>query len=87
MNIQIFSSLSVSLCVNDKRELLIRGGTVQLTHGSVCITVLESRFRYGSVCAMFREKLYWSNKNKENKIYLTTSNSTNNYNRVKIQIK
>ncbi len=28
----------------------IRGGTVQLFHSSVCITVLESRFRYGSVC-------------------------------------
>ncbi len=30
--------------------IYIRGGTVQLFHGSVCITVLESRFRYSSVC-------------------------------------
>ncbi len=29
--------------------------------------VLESRFRYGSVCAMFREETILANKNKENK--------------------
>ncbi len=31
-------------------NIIIRGGTVQLFHSSVRITVLESRFRYGSVC-------------------------------------
>ncbi len=35
-----------------QRPLATRGGTVQLFHGSVCITVLESRF------GIFREKLY-----------------------------
>ncbi len=60
---------------------------VQLTHGLVCIAVLESRFRYGSLCAMFREKLYCQIKIKKIRIiYLTTSNSTNK-NRVKLQIK
>ncbi len=54
-----------------------RGGTVQLFHGSVCITVLESRF------GMFRGKPYCQIKI----ICLTTSNSTNKYNRVKIQIQ
>ncbi len=39
---------------------------VQLTHGLVCITLLESRFRYGLVCVMLREKTILSNKNKEN---------------------
>ncbi len=34
---------------SQKTAILIRGGTVQLFHGSVCIVVLESRFRYGSV--------------------------------------
>ncbi len=28
------------------KSLIIRGGMVKLFHGSVCITVLESRFRY-----------------------------------------
>ncbi len=37
---------------------------------------------------MFREKLYCQIKIKKIRIiYLTTSNSTNKYNRVKIQIK
>ncbi len=31
-------------------DMNTRGGTVQLFHGSVCIMVLESRIRYGSVC-------------------------------------
>ncbi len=51
------------------------------------ITVLESRFLYGSVCAMFREKLYCQiNLDRLFLFSLPTSNSTNNYNRVKIQI-
>ncbi len=63
-----------------------KGGMVQLTHSSVCIMVLESRIRYGSVCAMFREKLHCQIKIKKIRIiYLTTSNSTNKYNRVNIQ--
>ncbi len=42
-----------------------RGVTVQITHGSVCVKVLESQFQYGPVCAMFREETILSNKNKE----------------------
>lgn len=29
---------------------------IQITHGLVCVTVLGSLFRYGSVCAVFRGK-------------------------------
>ncbi len=50
---QLFSHLSrVPILVEGTVYIYmyIRGGTVQLFHGSVCITVLESRFPYGSVC-------------------------------------
>ncbi len=43
-------------------NIIIRGGTVQLFHGSVRITVLESRFRYVS---MFMENTILSNKNRK----------------------
>ncbi len=33
-------------------KMWTRGVTVHITHGLVCITVLESPFRYGSVCAI-----------------------------------
>ncbi len=63
--------------------IYIRGGTVLLFHGSVCITVLESRFRYSSVCL---GKTILSIKDKKIRIiYVTTKHSTNKYNRVKIQ--
>ncbi len=54
---------------------VIRGGTVQLFHGSVWITVLESLFRYGS--GVFREKLYCQIKIKKIRLFnLTTIHLT-----------
>lgn len=42
---------------------------VQITHGLVCITVLESLFWYGSLYVMFKEKrtIVTSKKKKGNK--------------------
>ncbi len=62
LHIQLRKFQSVVVCFLE--WLPSRGETVQLFHGSVCITVLESRFRDGSVCF---GKTMLSNKNKENK--------------------
>ncbi len=64
--------------------LTIRDGTVQLFHGSDHGFRVTVSVRLG----MFREKLYGQIKIKKIRIInLNTSNSTNKYNRVNIQIK
>ncbi len=60
------------------------GVTVKITHGSVWITVLQSRFPYGTVCAIERKKDYQIKIKKIRTYNLTTSISTNKYNRAKI---